>query len=134
MGDATLRSPRQQRTLVRADHAWSVGGPAELDLRSTVYHQVVEREIRAHSENLETDFVRADVDFATTGGHAHLVGVLDHHLVSAGVQARTTEADPRRTVEVPFLDVSVPSPPFRDGRQHAIGIYVQDELASSAGP
>jgi hemoglobin/transferrin/lactoferrin receptor protein len=127
VGISTIHSPKQERTLFRADYAAPFGNS-----RLEVYlnHQEVEREIFAFSENLQKDFVRNIVPFTTIGGGTKLdIFPIENHRVSVGLDLWRMEGAPERWMDKPPpSDSAVRNDPFKDGEVLSAGVYIQDNV------
>jgi hemoglobin/transferrin/lactoferrin receptor protein len=129
VGNTTVHSPRQSRTLAEAGYSRKGSGESPLNLDVRVYRQEMERRIYAWSSVRNDEISRTHVTFATDGIDAKADWLVHpQHLLSFGANYWQMGASPERYLNSPPGFATVRRDPFDDGRIGAFGVYVQDDM------
>lgn len=128
-GTLTIHSPKQTRKLAELGYQAGIGSGT---LEASIYHQEVNREIRAWWDFKDRNQVWNDVGFDTDGAKAqYRMPLGDAHLVTVGVEAWEMTADPERfTYNPPMSNTAFANSPFRDGEIQSQGLFLQDDIAA----
>jgi len=126
-GTLTIHSPEQTRTLMELGYEAGLGNGT---LKTSIYRQEVERQIRAWWDFKDRNQVWNNVTFQTDGVKAQYnLPVGDHHLVTVGAEGWEMTGDPERFTYKPATsDTEVANSPFRDGEIESRGLFVQDDI------
>ena len=130
ISSVTTHSPRQTRRLYEAGYSSKGAGEQPLNVDVRVYRQEMQRTIYAHANRLGRDIILNSVKFATNGVDAR-ADWLAHpqHLLSFGVNLWRMNAEPdSRTAQPPQFRNFVTTLPFTNGKMHAAGLYLQDDM------
>lgn len=131
VGDVTVHSPRQDRTLFDLAYEQELPGAWSPRLRAELYYQDIFRTMNSYSARLLKDYVRNQVSFRTAGGRAQCQASPNGaHTVLAGLDVWRMSADPERwTDQPPATSQAVRTDPFDRGELVSAGVFAQDEVA-----
>ncbi len=125
-----IHSPKTERELYEVAYEHDFGGAAEIELRTNIWQQDIQRTVRAYHTKARRDIVRTEVTFSTTGVGAQLdLSPADSHQLIVGVDAWEMEGDPSRNMDLPpTFTTTINNDPFNDGEIRSAGLYLQDEV------
>lgn len=133
VGQLTIHSPEQTRSLYEVGYSRRSGGERPLNMDVRLYRQEMARSIDAWASGLGRDMSQTRVTFATNGLDAK-ADWLAHpqHLLSIGLNAWQMKADPDSRSAMPPTFALQSNKPFHEGQLRAIGLYAQDDMQFGA--
>jgi hemoglobin/transferrin/lactoferrin receptor protein len=131
VGQVTVRSPEQDRTLYYASYEGNLGGAKPSRVEAKIYHQKVDRTVFGFSSLLGKDIVRGYAPFTTNGGTVKYDLFLGaSHTLTVGAEYWRTEGSPERYQDTPPpSDNAVRVDPFQNGSLRSGGVFAQDDVA-----